>query len=165
MNQEDGNNFRTDRQQDNSSSQELKIIYGDELETNRDIYDDSVLCLSLNVNGLKHEHWKAKNDRLRQFLKKYEFDIMGLQETNLNWNKVGAIDTWEERTMGWWKGGNTPIKANNKKDIIDTIHQPGGCMMTTVNKAKRKIIGCGVDSRNLGRWAWTRYKGKQGISL
>ena len=73
MNQEDGNYFRTDRQRDNSSSQELKIIYEDELETNRDIYDDSVLCLSLNVNGLKHEHWKAKNDRLRQFLKKYEF--------------------------------------------------------------------------------------------
>ena len=60
MNQEEGNFFRPDRQQDNSSRPETNTIYGDELETNRDIYDDSVLCLSLNVNGLKHEQWKAK---------------------------------------------------------------------------------------------------------
>ena len=50
---------------------------------------------------------------------------MGLQETNLNWDKVGVKDTWEERTMGWWKGGNISILAHNKMDLIDTVHQPG----------------------------------------
>ena len=43
-----------------------------------DVYDDSILCLSLNVNGLQQEKWKAKNDQIRKFLKKYDFDIMGL---------------------------------------------------------------------------------------
>ena len=58
--------------------------------------DGSILCLSLNVNGLKLEKWKAKNDRLQQFLKMYNFDIMGLQETNLNWDYVQAKDQWDE---------------------------------------------------------------------
>ena len=37
-------------------------------------------------------------------------------------------------------------------------------MVTSVNSARRNIIGCGVDTRRLGRWAWTRYKGKDQIS-
>ena len=132
---------------------------------NRDPYDDSLLCLSLNLNGLKHKQWKDKNKQLRKYLKNYEFDIMGFQEVNLNWGKVGPKDQWEERTMGWWKGGNTTVRAYNKEDVISTASQPGGCMVTSVNTAKRKVIGCGVDPRNLGRWAWTRYQGKHQFSL
>ena len=90
---------------------------------------------------------------------------MGFQEANLNWNQIGPKDSWEERTMGWWKGGNTTVKAFNKEDVIETRHQPGGCMITSVNSVKRKIIGCGSDFRNLGRWTWTRYQGKHQFSL
>ena len=141
------------------------MIFGDSLDMNRDVYDGSVLCLSLNVNGLQSEQWKAKNDRLRNFLKNYNFDIMGFQETNLNWDQVQSKDQWEERTMGWWKGGNTSVKAFNKQDVIPTLHQPGGCMITSANSVKRKIMGCGADTRLLGRWAWTRYQGKHELSL
>ena len=52
--------------------------------------------------------------------------------------------------MGLWKGGKTLILAHNKMNLIDTVHQPGGCMMTLVNKAKGKIISCGADPRKLG---------------
>ena len=139
-------------------------VYGDTLDLNRDANDGSILCLSLNVNGLKQNHWKAKNDRLRQFLKGYNFDIMGFQETNLNWDQVQPKDQWDERTMGWWEQGQTTIKAHNKQDIISSASQPGGCMITSTNSARRKIVECGVDFRNLGRWAWTRYKGKDQVS-
>ena len=90
---------------------------------------------------------------------------MGFQETNINWDRLPSKHSWEERTIGWWKGGQTTIKAHNKKDIIQSLHQPGGCMVTSVNSARRKIIECGVDFRGLGRWAWTRYKGKSGITF
>ena len=128
-------------------------LYGDKLELNRDSYDDSILCLSLNLNGLKQSHWQAKNDKLNTFLKNYNFDIMGFQETNLNWDLIGTNDTWEERTIGWWKGGHTTVKAHNRQDVISSLHQPGGCMVTSVNSARRKVIECGVDQRGLGRWA------------
>ena len=141
------------------------LIFGDTLDMDHDAYDGSILCLSLNINGLQSEKWKAKNDRLRTFLKNYNFDIMGFQETNLNWDKVEPKDQWDERTTGWWKGGHTSIKAFNKEDITSTIYQPGGCMIASVNSVKRKIIGCGVDTRRLGRWAWTRYQGKHELSV
>ena len=52
------------------------MIFGDSLDMNRDVYDGSVLCLSLNVNGLQSEQWKAKNDRLRKFLKRITTSIL-----------------------------------------------------------------------------------------
>ena len=81
------------------------MIFGDTLDMDHEASDGSVLCLSLNINGLQSEKWKAKNDRLRTFLKNYNFDIMGFQEINLNWDKIKPQDQWDERTMGWWKGG------------------------------------------------------------
>ena len=147
------------------STPDQDYIYGDKLDTDRDVYDDFILCLSLNVNGLQQEKWKAKNDRIRKFLKKYDFDIMGFQESNLNWDMIQPKDQWDERTLGWWKGGHNSIKSYNKQDVISKAIQPGGCMTTSVNKAKRKVIGNGVDFRGLGRWAWTRFRGKQEVTL
>ena len=143
-----------------TSRETTTYIYGDKLENNRNSNDGSILLLGLNVNGLRSEKWKAKNDRMKAFFKKYNFDIMGLQETNLNWEKVPTQDQWEERTLGWWKGGHTTIKAHNTEDIVQTTIQPGGCLLTSVNAARRRIVGCGTDYRKLGRWAWTKYQGK-----
>ena len=123
------------------------------------------MCVSVNINGLQHEQWKAKNERIKQFLKKYDFDIIGLQEVNLNWDKIGPVDQWDERTIGWWKGGNSTIKAYNQQDVISKPSQPGGCMVTSVNKAKTKVVEHARDFRKLGRWAWTRYRGKNNKTL
>ena len=88
-----GNNSTTpDRRQADESRNNQNYTYGDELDMNRNPYDDSLLCLSLNLNGLKQEQWKVKNEQLRKYLKNYEFDIMGFQEVNLNWGKVGPKD-------------------------------------------------------------------------
>ena len=38
-------------------------------------------------------------------------------------------------------------------------------MLTSTQTVKRKIIGCGVDERKLGRWAWTRYQGKHELTV
>ena len=73
----------------------------------------------------------------------YNFDIMGFQETNLNWDVVLPKDSWEERTLGWWTDGHVSVHAHNKQDVISSIHQPGGTMVTSVNSAKRKVIDCG----------------------
>ena len=59
----------------------LIVSNGDTLDLNRDANDGSILCLSFNVNGLKQEHWKAKNDRLRQFLKRIQFRHYGFSRS------------------------------------------------------------------------------------
>ena len=118
---EDVHCSQTSRTHDNSPSPK-QAVYGDDLETNTDTYNDLVLCLSLNVNGLKHEKWIGKNNRLQQFLRKFNFDIMGFQETNINCDQIRVCDSCEEHTMGWWKGGNTSILDHNKIDFIGTVH-------------------------------------------
>ena len=45
-----------------STVHDHNYMYGDSLDVNREANDGSILCLSLNVNGLKQEKWKAKND-------------------------------------------------------------------------------------------------------
>ena len=154
-----------ERQQATTPGIDATYMYGDTLALDRDVTDDSVLCLSLNVNGLQLERWKAKNDRLRTFIKNYEFDIMGFQEPNLNWNKIRPKDQWDERTLGWWKDGHNTCKAFNTQDVIQRPAQPGGCMVVSAHTARRKVIANGVDFRGLGRWAWTRYKGTQNKTL
>ena len=86
----------------NTSGIDEDYSYGDTLDLNRDIHDDSVLCLGLNVNSLQAERWKAKNDRIRNFFKNYEFDIMGMGFMKLKFN-------WSQNLP---LGGNlTPIYA------------------------------------------------------
>ena len=122
-----------------------------------------LLILHLNTNGLGREKWKAKNDQLKKFMRKYDFDIMGLTEINVHWPLLPLKDQWQERSLGWWEMGLHSSKAFNTEDESPTATQPGGCMLLSTNKAKWKIISNGRDFRNLGRWAWTRYRGKDGV--
>lgn len=123
--------------------------------------DNTMRLLSVNINGLQQEKWKVKNDLLRHFLKTYDFDIMGLQETNLNWHMLQAKDQWEERTIGWWEGGHTTIMAHNTQEMAPSAAQRGGTMLISINKPKSRILECGKDPSGLGRWVWTKYRGYQ----
>ena len=50
--------------------------------------EDKIICISLNMRGLKVEVWGIKNDILRNVLIQSNADIMGLQECNINWSKT-----------------------------------------------------------------------------
>jgi hypothetical protein len=45
------------------------------------------------------------------------------------------------------------------------VRQYGGCALFSVNKAAHRAIEKGFDKSNLGRWCWTRYKGKGNQTL
>ena len=44
---------------------------------------------------------KKNNGLLKNFIRRFDFGIMGLQETNLNWNVLKPEMHWEERSFGW----------------------------------------------------------------
>ena len=46
--------------------------------------EEELICISLNVNSLRHEKWKMKNDCIRDLLLTYKVDLITLQEINLN---------------------------------------------------------------------------------
>ena len=119
----------------------------------------------LEFEWTRQRKWKTKNKLLEQFLKKYHFDIMGFQEINLNWSALPTKDQWEERVLGWWESNHVSVKAFNTQEEVQTATQPGGCMVVSANKAKQHFIECGIDPTGLGRWTWTRYRGRYDVTL
>ena len=105
--------------------------------------------------------WKIKNDLLRDLLVSSKADVIGLQEVNLNWGKIPLRHQWDSRSLGWWEGGHSTATTCNAKDHSSSKWQPGGCMITSNGPSKRRMIEIGKDQRGLGRWVWTRFRGKQ----
>ena len=46
--------------------------------------EEEIICMSMNINGLHTNSWRAKNNLLREFLVNSKSDIVGLQEINMN---------------------------------------------------------------------------------
>ena len=64
---------------------DLNDVYGDDW---REKEEDEIVCVGLNVNGLKKDMWKEKNDSLRNFMYQMKSDIIALQEVNLRWDML-----------------------------------------------------------------------------
>ena len=122
--------------------------------------EDEIVCVGLNVNGLRKDMWKEKNNSLRNFLHQRGANLVALQEINLHWNKLDSSEQWHERSTGWWEGGQCSSIAFNVNDPLASATQPRGCMAISSGLTKRRIIQKGIDERNLGRWAWIKFQGK-----
>ena len=59
----------------------LHMKYGDHFCAKK---DNEIIVVSLNINSLQTESWRAKNDLVRDFILKSEVDIIALQEVNIN---------------------------------------------------------------------------------
>ncbi len=99
-----------------------------------------------------------------QALETTQSDIVLMNETGKCWHKVKDKNKWAQRTRGWWESSKS-TSAYNTQDICNTAYQPGGCMITSINRASHRILNSGIDERKLGRWAWQRFSGKRGITL
>ena len=119
----------------------------------------------MNINGLKTEGWKAKNDMLRDFFIKSNADAIALQETKTNWMKMPQRDRWEECTIGQWEEGHYSAITNSLNDISNSVFQRGGCILISTYEAKCRVCGMGKYMINLGYWTWARYRGRKNNSL
>jgi len=50
--------------------------------------------------------------------------------------------------------------AHNKRDTYGDDFQPGGTAILTINKLSHKTTTPGDDTSGLGRWCWTRLRGR-----
>jgi hypothetical protein len=61
--------------------------------------DDS-LCLGFqNIGGFPESPLHPKNDLIRSFVLKNEFDIFGLAESNVNWSQLNASAQFHKRII------------------------------------------------------------------
>lgn len=63
---------------------------------------------------------------------------------------------WETQHISW---------TNNRTSTPRTVKQFGGTALFSINQAAHRVIDKGWDKTNLGRWTWTRYQGKNMLSL
>ncbi len=56
-----------------------------------------------NIGGLPTEKNKLKDDNLRQGISKWEFNVFGLAEINVDWRAISEEDRLFCRTRFWWE--------------------------------------------------------------
>jgi hypothetical protein len=109
-----------------------------------------------------------KNDRIVNFCHDHDVDFLGLTEPNKCWHKLPTDAQVRERFYGQWEHLHTSI-AYNKMNPHALPHQVGGAIGMSFNQAAHRVDsiggGRGHDPTGLGRWTWTRFRGKGQVCL
>ena len=118
-----------------------------------------------NIGGFPHYTTNIKNRQIRAAISGGEFDIFALTETNTCWHRLPIQDRLPERTMGWWEALHVSLAYLQETTAHQEPLQPGGVGLFSINQAAHRVIESGHDLSGLGRWAWTRYRGRNQITL
>jgi hypothetical protein len=145
----------------NTGNNEEEEFYGDSGD-NKLTHDLRVTLININVLPESNSH--PKNDQIYQATQSTQTDILLMNETGKCWHKIREKNKWHARTRPWWESSKSTI-AYNTQDICHTAYQPGGCIITSIDRASHRVLNCGNDERKLGRWTWQRFSGKRGITL
>lgn len=144
-----------------SGTQHQADAWGDELDQK----EAMVLRVGFqNVGGLPQSAAHYKNKLLQKYIKEGNFDVFGFSKVNLHWKSLQAHDQFAERIYGSWETSHA-LFSYNTNDRTPPKYQIGGTGILSVDEVTHRIIGCGQDTRKLGRWAWTRYRGKQDVTV
>jgi hypothetical protein len=93
-----------------------------------------------------------------------DFDIFGIAETNIDWRTVPEQDRLYSRTREWWESSHLSISSTTATPPVDR-RQWGGNAIFSIDKAAHRVIEKGSDPLKLGRWCWTKYRGKDNQTL
>ena len=103
-------------------------------------------------------------EAIKSYTLRLNAQAIGLTESNVQWNKVPAYARLHERTMGWFEALGINSAYYDKHDV-GSAFQPGGVSLWSIGVGVHRTQSTGHDTSGLGRWAWTRYRGRQGIHL
>jgi hypothetical protein len=81
----------------------------------------------------------AKDDIIRMGISKYDFDIFGLSELNIDWRNIPEEDSLYGRTRYWWDSSHI-VAANNCTTTNREVHQYGGTAPCCLAWEKQCII-------------------------
>ena len=118
----------------------------------------------LNVGGLMAEGYGAKMQELRTYFTKLRLDAVGITECNVHWKMLPVQKCLPERTRGWWECLQITTAYYEDYPVV-ARHQAGGVSLWSINKGAHRVMECGKDPRGLGRWVWTRYRGRSGVNV
>ncbi len=137
-------------------------IWGDELDKKKS--NDSIRIGFQNINGFITNNDGHKAESIRDFLQEYNLDVFGMAEMNTNWRLLPKRMSFYELSRGWFEHQHVTT-AYNSRDRFCKQHQPGGTALFCKDEMGLRQISSGHDSRNLGRWSWMLFRGKDQIKL
>jgi len=85
-------------------------------------------------------------------------------ETNIDWRLASEHEKLYFRTREWWESSHISY-SYNCTDIPIKKHQHGGTALFSTNQSAHQVHCKGVDPSMLGRWCWTKYKGRNNHTL
>ena len=115
----------------------------------------------ININGLTHTARNPKNFHIKQQTDIFEFDHLGMAETNCNWRYMDDHEKWHDRARTMWRKSKSVVH-HNTTDITKEIKQPGGVLNITIGDAVASAIEYGGD-KGMGRWSWVTLKGRNNV--
>ena len=113
-----------------------------------------------NTNGLPLTNNHYKNEAIFKFLSKNEIDAFGVSEVNICWKYLPIEERWADRTLTWFQKSRTSF-AYLERDKLAERFQRGGVGLMNIGQITRRFTQKGWDKRNMGRWVWSRLRGKR----
>jgi hypothetical protein len=101
---------------------------------------------------------------LRKGINVYNFDVFGVAETNVDWRLLGEQDRLYMRTKEWWETCHLNFTHNRVSPPLDK-RQWGGSALFSLNQVAHRVVDKGWDPTNMGRWCWTKFRGRNNHCL
>ena len=115
-----------------------------------------------NVRGLGVIN-NIENHSALQDLKDLDVDVIGLTETNVNWENPHERDKWRTQVQRWWPKSKVLMSVTPNGDRLSTFRQ-GGATMILSSKYSSMANESGEDK--MGRWVWaTVGHGKERVTI
>ncbi len=93
-----------------------------------------------------------------------EFDALLLNELGKNWSQVKSDKKIENMVQNWWMQTYTNVRwLKDPTKETTSEHQYGGTAIISNDRLACTVSKTGGDEKDLGRWAWTTYRGKNNV--
>ena len=126
--------------------------------------DETIRILTINPDRFPLNGLDPKNEEIFNALKKYEADVTLMSDLGNNWCNTNERDRWSTRVNKAYKWTKTKsITASNYHDKTGSQLQWGGTAILCAGEITQYSAGAGRDPSGLGRWCWTRFRGRAGI--
>ena len=132
-------------------------VYGDGIEPKA----DGVFRLAYgNVDGFPTVSYNnPKANALKYWLRHIEADFFAGNESKINWSLMPRSGSLSEIFRS--ENALRTIAAFNTHENFSR-RQYGGTFQLTFGALAARVVDTGVDERNLGRFAWTKFQGRNG---
>ena len=137
------------------------LAWGD---TMRQKLPNTLRVVVQNISGFPLHNGHIKNRQILSFINSNTVDVCALTETNVCWHLLPVHERLHERTIGWWETLHIS-QGYNRNSRVGAAYQKGGVTIFSINTAANRVIQSGQDTTGLGRWTWTRYRGRNGVVL